>query len=89
MAKKYGSLLTNVLNGDGQSRAPGTSVNAAMRVRVIDRQLRAKAVFGDAAGDRTGDAGRLSDQHLGSGMDAGQRQKGCSAKQAHVHVNFS
>ena len=32
MAKKYGSLLTNVLNGDGQARAPGTSVNAAMRV---------------------------------------------------------
>lgn len=32
MAKKYGAALTNVLNGDGQGRAPGTSVNAAIRV---------------------------------------------------------
>lgn len=32
MAKKYGLALTEVLNGGGQALAPGTSVNAAMRV---------------------------------------------------------
>lgn len=32
MAKKYGRDLTNVLNGTEQSRGPGTSMNAAMRV---------------------------------------------------------
>jgi hypothetical protein len=41
MAKKYGKALTNVLNGDGQSRAPGSSYNAAQRVmrEVFDLSL--------------------------------------------------
>lgn len=32
MPKKYGAALAGALSGDGQGRAPGTSVNAAQRV---------------------------------------------------------